>query len=62
MLLLRYNLTIILFVGSIVVVGNTISTLTSTGITALTQPINATLDVIVGPIAVPVELANCIST
>ena len=57
-MLLKYNLTIILFVGSIVVVGKTISTLTSTGITALTHPIKATLDVIVGPIGVPDESAN----
>ena len=61
-MLLRYNLTIILFVGSIVVVGNTISTFTSTGITALTQPINEMLEDIVGPIGVPDEFANCIST
>jgi hypothetical protein len=45
-----------------VVVGKTISTLTSTGTTLLTQPIKEILDVIVGPIGVPVELANCIST
>jgi hypothetical protein len=57
-----YNLTIILFVGSIVVVDKTISILTSTGITALTQPIKTTFDVIVGPIGVPVLSANCIST
>ncbi len=62
MSLFKYNLTIILFVGSIVVVGNTISTFTSTGTTLLTHPINAILDVIVGPIGVPVEFANCIST
>ena len=57
-----YNLTIILFVGSIVVVDKTISILTSTGITALTQPIKTTFYVIVGPIGVPVLSANCIST
>jgi len=57
-----YNLTIILFVGSIVVVGNTISTFTSTGLNGLTQPIKAMLEVIVGPIVVPDEFANCIST
>jgi hypothetical protein len=34
------------------------STLTSTGITEVTHPIKATLDVIVGPIGVPVEFAN----
>ena len=62
MLLFKYNLTIILFVGSIVVVGNKISTLTSTGTTLLTQPIKEILDVIVGPIGVPDESANCIST
>ena len=61
-LLLRYNLTIILFVGSIVVVGNTISTLTSNGITELTQPIKEIFVLIVGPIGFPVESANCIST
>ncbi len=57
-----YNLTIILFVGSIVVVDKTISILTSTGITALTQPINTIFEVIVGPIGVPKLSANCIST
>ena len=57
-LLFKYNLAIILFVGLIVVVGNTISTLTSTGTTLLTQPIKATLDVIVGPIIFPAESAN----
>ena len=62
MLLFKYNLTIILFVGSIVVVGKTISTLTSTGTTLLTHPIAAMLDVIVGPIGVPDEFDNCIST
>jgi hypothetical protein len=36
------------------------STFTSTGITALTQPIKAMLEDIVGPIAVPAESANCI--
>jgi hypothetical protein len=60
--LFKYNLTINLFVGSIVVLGKTISTLTSEGITALTHPISTTLDVIVGPIGVPELLANCIST
>jgi hypothetical protein len=39
-------------------VDNTISTLTSAGTEALTQPIEPTLEVIVGPIVVPVELAN----
>jgi hypothetical protein len=34
------------------------STFTSTGITLLTQPIKAMLDVIVGPIGVPDESAN----
>jgi hypothetical protein len=61
-LLFKYNLTIILFVGSIVVVGNTISTFTSTGTTLLTHPIKVMLDVIVGPIGVPDEFDNCIST
>ena len=59
--LFKYNLTIILLVGSIVVVGNTISTLVSTGVEAFTHPIKASLDVIAGPIVVPAELANCIS-
>jgi hypothetical protein len=49
-------------VGSIDVVGNTISILTSTGITEVTQPIRETFEVIVGPIGVPAESANCIST
>jgi hypothetical protein len=49
-------------VGSIVVVVNTISILTSTGITEVIQPIRETFEVIVGPIGVPVEFANCIST
>jgi hypothetical protein len=57
-LLFRYNLAIILLVGLIVVVDNTISTLTSTGIILLTQPIKAILDVMVGPIGVPEESAN----
>ena len=53
-----YNLAIILFVGSIVVVGNTISTLTSTGIILLTQPISSTPEFMVGPIGVPDESVN----
>ena len=57
-MLFRYNLAIILLVGLIVVVGNTISTLTSTGIILLTQPIKDILDVIVGPIGVPDESVN----
>ena len=44
------------------VVGKIISTLTSTGTTLLTQPIKEILDVIVEPIGVPLESANCIST
>ena len=55
-----YNLTIILSVGPIVVVGKTISILTSTGITALTQPISTIFDAMVGPIGVPELSANCI--
>ena len=62
MLFDTYNLTIILSVADIVVVGITISTLTSAAITLLTHPINAILDVMVGPIAVPVLSASCIST
>ena len=57
-MLFRYNLAIILLVGLIVVVDNTISRLTSTGITLVTQPIKATLVEIVGPIGVPAEFAN----
>ena len=59
--LFKYNLTIILLVGSIVVVGNTISTLTSTGITLVVHPIKESLDVIFEPIGVPDESANCIT-
>jgi hypothetical protein len=61
-LLLKYNLTIILSVGLIVVVVRTKSSSASTGIIALTHPMSSILEVRVGPIGVPLELASCIST
>jgi hypothetical protein len=60
--LFKYNLTIILFVGSIVVVGSVISTSVVSGVELLIQPTFATLEVIIGPIGVPEESASCIST
>jgi hypothetical protein len=57
-LLVKYNLTIILLVGSIVVVGSIKSNSNSAGVATSTQPINETPVEIIGPIAVPVESAN----
>lgn len=60
--LVRYNLTIILFVGDIDVVGNTISNESSPGLIGSTYGKELTFDVIVEPIGVPDESDNCIST
>jgi hypothetical protein len=46
----------------IVVLVNTKSTSTTSGTTALTQPINSTPVESVGPIGLPEKFANCIST
>jgi hypothetical protein len=61
-LLSKYNLVIILFVGSIVVVGSVKSTVTSTGVEASTQPTKDFPEDKVGPIGVPELSVNCIST
>ena len=58
--LLRYILTIIRFVASIVVVGRTKSIKVSTGEERSVHPISASLVGIAGPIGVPVESASCI--
>ena len=59
-LLFTYIFTIILFVGSIVVVVNVKSVVTSTGIVEVTHPISEVPEDKIGPIGVPVESANCI--
>ena len=41
-----------------VVVGNVISTLVSTGVEPSNQPIRLIFDVIIGPIVCPLKLAN----
>jgi len=61
-ILVRYNLTIILSVEDIDVVGNTMSNKSSPGLIGSTYNKEATFDVIVGPIGVPDEFDNCIST
>jgi uncharacterized protein YraI len=60
--LFKYSLTIILFVGSIVIVDIVKSTSFVYGVEAFTQPKFTTPEVKVVPIGVPAELANCIST
>ena len=55
-----YNLTIILFVGSIVVVGNTKSQTISTGIVFVTHPKAAIFVEMTEPMGEPAELASCI--
>ena len=61
-LLLKYILAIILSVVLIVVEVRTMSHSTTCGIVELTHPISSIPVVNVGPIGVPAELANCIST
>lgn len=55
-----YILTIILLVGSIVVVGNVKSQVTSTGVDTSTHPISLLPEFTAGAIVVPDEFANCI--
>jgi hypothetical protein len=60
--LFNQSFTIILFVGSIVVVVKVISQFTSCGTTELTQSTDSTPDDIVAPIGLPAESASCIVT